>query len=176
MTRYARNTRTSTCPGIGGARSARRTISWLVCSALLAACARPPPAQPGPARAAADERGVVDFSAAGLKAAEVGSFLSELQRTVRATDAAAVASLASYPLRVTAGGERREIPDARAFELAYSEIVTPHVKAAIEAATVENLFANSQGVRIGRGEVWFGGVYPEGSSDYVVQILTINSD
>ena len=93
-----------------------------------------------------------------------------------ADDRAAVAALASYPFRVTIGGERRAIVDASTFAESYPILVTERVKAAVAGATPDNLFANSQGVRIGRGEPWFSGVYPEGSQRYVLMILTINSD
>jgi hypothetical protein len=139
---------------------------------LAVACSRAPDragGQAGEARAR-----TVDFSAAGLAAPEVESFLSALQGAVRTDDRRQVAGLVAYPLNVTLAGQRIVIADSGQFEARYGAIVTPAVKTAIETSSVDTLFANSQGVRIGRGEVWFGGVYPEGSNRYVLKILAIN--
>jgi hypothetical protein len=139
---------------------------------LAVACSWPPDRAGGQAGEAPARK--VDFSAAGLEVPEVESFLSALQRAVRADDKHQVAGLVAYPLNVTLAGQRTVIADTDQFEARYTAIVTPAVKTAIETSSVDTLFANSQGVRIGRGEVWFGGVYPKGSNRYVLKILAIN--
>jgi hypothetical protein len=115
-----------------------------------------------------------DFSAAGLETAEVRSFLASLQQAVRNDDRQAVASLVSYPITVRIDGAPTTLADPAAFSARYPEVMTEPVRAAIEAAEPATLFANSDGVMVGRGELWFGGVYEGGAETYDLRIVGIN--
>jgi hypothetical protein len=115
-----------------------------------------------------------DFSAAGLQTAEVRTFLTTLQQAVRNDDRQSVASLVAYPMTVLIDGAPITLADAAAFTAQYPLIMTERVRSAVEAAEPATLFANWQGVRIGRGELWFGGVYEDRAVTYDVRILAIN--
>jgi hypothetical protein len=115
-----------------------------------------------------------DFSAAGLETAEVRSFLASLQQAVRNDDRQAVASLVSYPITVRIDGAPTTLADPAAFTAQYPEVMTEPVRAAIAAAEPATLFANSDGVMVGRGELWFGGVYEDGAKTYDIRIVGIN--
>ncbi len=126
----------------------------------------------------AAERQVVarqpDFSSAGLQTPEVIQFLATLQQAVGRDDRPAVAALVAYPITVRIDGAATILADPPAFIERYPQVITERVRAAIEAAEPATLFTNWQGVRIGRGELWFAGVYEDGAETYDVLIIAIN--
>ncbi len=124
----------------------------------------PPSATPAPA---ADRFGV-----AGLTEKEASDFLTALQAAVAQDNRGQVADMVAFPLEVNVGGARVTVPSKQEFVDSYAQIIDPGVKAAIQAQTVDGLFVNWQGVMIGQGEVWFGGV---GSAPYQVKIIAINN-
>ena len=80
-----------------------------------------------------------------------------LQQGVANGDQAAVAALMRYPLRVNTGGDKREVPDAAAFQRDYERIITAPVARAISAQSFETVFVNQQGVMVGNGQAWLNG-------------------
>jgi hypothetical protein len=168
-------------------RNLHYLVAWAIGLLMVAACqppgdsARgPSPAvettdRPSPAVETTDAPSEpADFSAAGLETAEVSSFLATLQQAVRNDDRQALASLVSYPITVRIDGAPTTLADPAAFSARYPEVMTEPVRAAIEAAEPATLFANSDGVMIGRGELWFGGVYEDGAKTYDIRIVGIN--
>ena len=83
------------------------------------------------------------------------TFLTSLQRAVRANDRGAVAKLVHYPLRVNYDGKTRLYRDAAAVRADYEQIFTPRVRRAILDQRFERLFGSSRGLMIGNGAVWF---------------------
>lgn len=142
-------------------RNLLQVATWGVALLLVAACQQ-------------ESASAGDFSAAGLQTAEVRSFLTTLQQAVRNDDREAVASLVSYPITVRIDGAPTTLADPAAFTEAYPLVMTERVRSAIEAAEPDTLFANWQGVRIGRGELWFGGVYEDGAETYDIRIIAVN--
>jgi hypothetical protein len=111
---------------------------------------------------------------AGLTEKEASDFLAALQAAVAEENRGQVADLVDFPLDVNTGGARTTVGTKQQFIDSYAQIIDPQVKAAILAQTADGLFANWQGVMIGRGEVWFGGV---GSAPpYQVRIIAINNE
>lgn len=102
-------------------------------------------------------------------ASQVQSFLTRLQAIVRANEKVQFASLVHYPVRVLDGNRRIEISSRSALVQKYSSVVTPDVRRAILTQSAACLFANGQGVMIGRGQVWFQ-QDPSGE----MRIITIN--
>ena len=90
-----------------------------------------------------------------LKDRGYATFLTNLQRAVRANDRGAVAKLVHYPLRVNSDGRSRFYPDSAAFRADYERIFTPQVRRAILDQRFERLFGSSRGLMIGQGQVWF---------------------
>jgi hypothetical protein len=126
----------------------------------------PPRATPAPA---ADR-----FAVAGLTEKEASDFLAALQAAVAQENRGQVADLVAFPLAVNGGVAQVTISSKQEFIDSYAQIITPDVKAAILAQTVDGLFVNWQGVMIGSGEVWFGGV---GSAPpYQVRIIAVNNE
>jgi hypothetical protein len=152
-------------------RNLLQFITWVVGLLLVAAC-QPGDAARGPSPTAEP----ADFSAAGLQTAEVQSFLTTLQQAVRNDDRRVVASLVAYPITVRIDGVPTTLADTAVFTAQYPLAMTERVQAAVEASEPAALFANSDGVRIGRGELWFGGVYEDGAGTYDIRILAINPD
>ncbi len=89
---------------------------------------------------------------------KVSQLLTSLQRAVSRHDAATVASLVHYPIKVNPGDHPFSIKNEKAFVKEYDRIITPDISAAILKQTYETLFTNSQGAMIGNGEVWITGV------------------
>jgi hypothetical protein len=127
------------------------------------------------------ERADNDFFYAGLEEPPVAEFLRVLKEAVARNDRPKVASLVQYPTTVTLNGqgESVSINSADEFVAKYDAIMNERVLSALKEADVSNLFANWQGVSIGRGEIWFGGLCAngklEGCSEFVMKITKINN-
>lgn len=103
-------------------------------------------------------------------ASQAQSFLKKLQQTVRAGNKREFALLVQYPVRVLNGSHAVEVSSASRLVERYSSIVTPAVKQAILKQSGPCLFANSQGIMVGSGQIWFQ-KQPGGE----MKIITINS-
>ena len=88
---------------------------------------------------------------------KVQQLLTTLQQAVAKHDAATVASLVHYPIKVNPGKKPFTIKNEKAFVKDYDSIITHDIQDAILKQKYENLFVNSQGAMIGGGEVWITG-------------------
>ena len=88
---------------------------------------------------------------------KVQQLLTHLQQSVASHNAAAVAALVHYPIKVNPGKKPFTIKNDRAFIKDYDDIITHDIQDAILKQKYENLFVNSQGAMIGGGEVWITG-------------------
>lgn len=102
-------------------------------------------------------------------------FLAALQKAVAATDKPAVAGMVSYPLKTKVSGKMMTLKHPKDFIAHYNAIVTPKIAAAVKAQTYATLFANSEGLMIGSGEVWFSGICSDAAcTKQVVRIIAFN--
>ncbi len=85
-------------------------------------------------------------------------FLQELQRAVSAHDRNQIAGMVSYPLKTRIAGHEVKLDTPRHFLAHFDELLPQRSLDAITAQSFAGLFANSQGVMIGSGEVWFSAV------------------
>ena len=83
-----------------------------------------------------------------------GDVFDILYAAVEARDAATVASLAKYPLRVFTNGEEYEIDSETTFIENYDTIITPSIADVIVSQDFALLFVNQDGVMYGDGDVW----------------------
>jgi hypothetical protein len=88
---------------------------------------------------------------------KVQHLLTQLQAAVAKHDAAAVAALVHYPIKVNPGKKPFTIKNEKEFIKDYDRIITHDIQDAIFKQKYENLFVNSQGAMIGDGEVWITG-------------------
>jgi len=88
---------------------------------------------------------------------KVQTLLTDLQRSVSQHNAAAVAALVHYPIKVNPGKHPITIKNPKEFIKDYDRIITPDIAAAIYKQKYDGLFVNSQGVMIGDGEIWVTG-------------------
>jgi hypothetical protein len=88
---------------------------------------------------------------------KVHTILTTLQQAVAKHDAAAVAALVHYPIKVNPGKKPFTIKNEKTFIKDYDLIITHDIQDAILKQKYENLFVNSQGAMIGDGEVWITG-------------------
>ncbi len=148
-------------------QTARRP-AFRLCLALAAAvflgAAVVAAAPPGP-----PEEETVLFSSAGTTREAAAAFLQALKKAVAEGDREAVAELTAFPLRAWTGRAVVEVPDASHFFLVYPRIFDQALREAIARATVDELFANYQGVMIDNGRLWFS---PLGDR---LKIITINA-
>lgn len=84
--------------------------------------------------------------------------IRQLQQSVAARDAAAVASLVDYPFSTVRDGEPLKVADAEAFVREYDRIVTPAIADAITKQKYSQLMVNYKGVMFGNGEAWVNGI------------------
>jgi hypothetical protein len=89
--------------------------------------------------------------------AKVQHLLTEFQGAVAKHDAAVVATLVHYPIKVNPGKKPFTIKNEKEFVKDYDRIITHDIEDAIFKQKYENLFVNSQGAMIGDGEVWISG-------------------
>ncbi len=108
-----------------------------------------------------------NFLIAGTTVKQAQTFTRKLQQLVAKKKISAIAALVHYPLRVN--GKNEKISNAADFIRYYSIIFTPPVKKAIVSQCLKGLFANSQGVAIGSGQLWFA---PD--SQGTLKIIAIN--
>lgn len=85
---------------------------------------------------------------------KVQKLLTDLQQAVSQHNAAVVAALVHYPIKVNPGKHAVTIKNPRVFIKDYDLIITPDISSAILKQKYDALFVNSQGVMIGDGEVW----------------------
>jgi hypothetical protein len=88
---------------------------------------------------------------------KVRSILTQLQQAVSSHNAAAVADLVHYPIKVNPGKKPFTIKNEKAFIKDYDRVITHDIEDAILKQKYETLFVNSQGAMIGDGEVWITG-------------------
>ena len=88
---------------------------------------------------------------------KVQQLLTNLQQSVASHNAAAVAALVHYPIKVNPGKKPFTVKNEKAFIKDYDGIITHDIQDAILKQKYENLFVNSQGAMIGDGEVWITG-------------------
>jgi hypothetical protein len=100
------------------------------------------------------------------------AFLKALQTALAAHARQTVASMVSYPLTAKVHGRVLHLHTPRDFLAYYDELLPVKTQELIAHQSYGQLFANSQGVMIGDGQVWFGGVC-EGQS-CVVKIIAFN--
>lgn len=83
-------------------------------------------------------------------------FDSALNTALRAQDAAALALLVRFPLRVNqANGGRISLDNAAALQSQFEQVFSPSVRAAVTRQKPESLFCKADGgVMYGDGEVW----------------------
>lgn len=132
-------------------------------------CLSPVAAQTGKPGCGASST-LADYDPTAVQPAQV--FLARLQNAVKTKDHPAAAALVSYPLRAYSGPRQRHTFGSKSLLLAHFDTVfTPKVQRAILAQTPSCLFANSQGIMIGDGEVWFNKT-PEGA--YAITSINVN--
>jgi hypothetical protein len=88
---------------------------------------------------------------------KVRQLLTNLQQSVASHNAAGVAALVHYPIKVNPGKKPFTVKNEKAFIKDYDGIITHDIQDAILKQKYENLFVNSQGAMIGDGEVWITG-------------------
>ena len=88
---------------------------------------------------------------------KVRRLVTDLQQAVAKHDAAAVAALVHYPIKVKLHGKPTYLNNPKAFIKNYDHIITPDIVAVIQNQKYEDLFVNYQGAMFGEGEVWITG-------------------
>jgi hypothetical protein len=88
-----------------------------------------------------------------------------------------VASLVSYPLRVSLkSGRRQKIGNSAEFIRSYDRIFDDEFRAIITKTAVKDLWAKSSGVAMPKGEIWFSGITKNAKrpESYTIKIIAIN--
>lgn len=113
------------------------------------------------------------FAVTGLTDAQIASFLTTLQHAVATHNIARIVSLTVFPLTVNG---KPSIKNAAALKSQYNVIFNARVVKEIKKQVFNELFANSDGIMIGNGEVWFAGIYDSDKCNHVrVRIVAISN-
>ena len=126
----------------------------LISLALIAGALLPPTLQAAQTNLA-DLNKSIDLSVGDH--VKVQQLLTHLQQSVASHNAAAVAALVHYPIKVNPGKKPFTVKNEKAFIKNYDGIITHDIQDAIFKQKYENLFVNSQGAMIGDGEVCITG-------------------
>jgi hypothetical protein len=119
-----------------------------------------------------DAGGSDRFAVAGTTAEEARAFLLDLQAALESEDAPALAAMASYPMRLNLAEGSTTVESSQEFLILLDAIFPPEARGVILSQDADSLFANYQGVMIGRGEVWFAPV-GEGGEE-ALRIIAVN--
>ncbi|WP_276117929.1 hypothetical protein [Pararhizobium qamdonense] len=147
----------------------RLPISALLLSATLAFF-------PVAATAQSDEEVYNRIESLHGNAGDLSEPLLSLVEAMGNDDAATIAGLAEYPLRVAANGESYEIQNADDFIENFDSLVTQDTRDAVAGQSFAQLFVNSDGVMLADGAVWMSNVCDTGdcsSSHWAV--ISINN-
>ena len=85
---------------------------------------------------------------------KVQHLLTDLQQSVASHNAAGVAALVHYPIKVNPGKKPFTVKNQKEFIRDYDRIITQDISEAILKQKYDALFVNSQGAMLGEGEVW----------------------
>ncbi len=110
------------------------------------------------------------------------AFFEKLQTAVKAGDKNQLSSMVVYPLRSFQNGKRIQIRSRDQFLRQYSQLLTPAVVCAIEAAKISDVWGNDQGFMVGRGVIWWDQIIPAtvkhpevNSAEYPFKVVAINN-
>lgn len=92
---------------------------------------------------------------AAIDPAQARQFFMNLKDAIRSNNRRSVCGAVEYPLRVQPGVTIRNSSQC---VQRYAEIFTKYVTDAVTTQEFGELFVNSGGLMIGRGQIWFGGV------------------
>ncbi|HET8781221.1 MAG TPA: hypothetical protein VFM63_02295 [Pyrinomonadaceae bacterium] len=113
------------------------------------------------------------FAAAGLTNGEVETFFKDFREAISAGDKKKVASLVSFPIKVTLPSDaKRTIRTKADFIKSYDQIFDDEFRQLIVKTEVTDLWARWTGVAMPRGEIWFAGVGK--TKPAVIKIIAIN--
>lgn len=102
--------------------------------------------------------------------------ISALQKAVKGRDAAAVAKLVKFPIKVTLAGKAKTYKNAKGFVTAYDRIMTPEISGVVLAQKYSDLIVNDQGIGFGAGQLWINGICKDNAcKNFDVKVVTIQS-
>jgi hypothetical protein len=102
-------------------------------------------------------------------------FLHDLQTVLAADDRPALAAMVSYPLAVHILGRHITVHTSKEFLARFGQLMPDTTRAAVKAQKYSDLFANSTGVMVGNGQVWFAQVCAdERCASRPVKIIGLN--
>ena len=95
------------------------------------------------------------FNIAGIKNdLEAHDFILSLKEFVKEDNVSKISSMISFPLKVYVNRKKMTIKNDWSFIKYYNQIFNTKVKASIIHQPLADIFANSKGLMIGRGEIW----------------------
>lgn len=100
---------------------------------------------------------------------KVEAFAKAVKTSILNDDWLAISKMTAYPITIQ-GVEYVDVESLANTNLVLNE----EYKKALEAASCESLFANSQGIMIGDGEVWIGEVLDKDMQSEGLKIIAIN--
>jgi hypothetical protein len=115
-------------------------------------------------------------SVAGITPEEIREFFYRIKDNVANDRRMELAEMVYYPITAYIGDSQEDILDADQFVANYDQIINQRVRDAVLNQMEDDLSINYQGVMIGAGEIWFGGVCTDNScNEYAVYIFAINN-
>lgn len=95
------------------------------------------------------------------------AFFFQLKNAVLKNQRKQVSELIAYPITIYGNEQRFVIKSKAEFLMLYDAIFSPNMLAVIEKQAFKDLFAKSQGIMMGQGEVWFHGACADNACEKV---------
>lgn len=120
-------------------------------------------------------QGAAEVGPSGYTRAQLASFARALQLVVSSHNAALVAELVAFPLRVNRTNREPAFLSERQFLASFDEVFTPEVSEAVASQDPDALFENWQGAMFGRGAVWISGVCATAvCAEFSLRVVAVN--
>jgi hypothetical protein len=119
------------------------------------------------------EKSTDPYVIAGIDKNRAEMFFSEFKEAVKISDAKKISTMIYYPLSVTTKKGEFLIKQPKEYIEKHSELFSDSLKNVVMKQEFEKISVNYKGLRIGHGEIWFGGVGKD--KDYEIKILTIKN-
>lgn len=108
------------------------------------------------------------------------SFYDQLSAAILTKNATQVAELVHYPVRIITVTGTEFIADKSQFIARFDDIITPTIINAVRQQTFGTLFANSNGLMISAGQIWFTGICTghiagQECDNVIVRVITFNN-
>jgi hypothetical protein len=103
------------------------------------------------------------------------TFFQNMKSYFANNDSTQISNIIQYPIQIIINDKKSNISNKKEFIKNYSKYITNTIKKAVKDQEYDSLFANSEGLMIGNGQIWFTGICKDDKCIKIeVKIIAIN--